>query len=86
VLLRRAGFADVSTFGIQPYLAPDDPLGPRLCAGVIRSLAPQIVAQGIADEEELGLDTLQARIADEVAARDAVVLLPGVVGAWGTRP
>jgi SAM-dependent methyltransferase len=86
VLLRRAGFADVSTFGIQPYLAPDDPLGPRLCAGVIRSLAPQIVAQGIADEEGLGLDTLQARIADEVAARDAVVLLPGVVGAWGTRP
>jgi SAM-dependent methyltransferase len=85
-LLRHAGYADVTTFGIQPYLPPDDPLGPFLCAGVTRSLAPQIVSEGIADAEELGLDTLQTRIADEVVARDAVVLLPGVVGAWGTRP
>ena len=85
-LLRHAGFADVSTFGIQSYFAPDDPLGPRLCAGVTRSLAPQIVAQGIADEAELGIETLEARIAAQVAARDAVVLPPAVVGAWGTRP
>jgi hypothetical protein len=33
------------------------------------SPAPQIVAQGIADEAELGLETLQARIAEEVADR-----------------
>ncbi len=85
-LLRRAGFADVSTFGIQPYFAPSDPFGPQLCAGITRSLAQQIVAQGVADEAELGLDTLQARIAEEVGARDAVVLPPTVVGAWGTRP
>ncbi len=85
-LLRRAGFADVSTIGIQPYFAPDDPLGPILCAGVARSLAPQILAQGIADEAELGIDTLQARIAEQVRASDSVVLAPAVVGAWGTRP
>jgi ubiquinone/menaquinone biosynthesis C-methylase UbiE len=85
-LLRRTGFADVSTFGIQSYFAPGDPTGPLLCAGVARSLAPQIVAQGIADEKELGLDTLQARIAEQVAARDAVMLPPAVVGAWGARP
>jgi ubiquinone/menaquinone biosynthesis C-methylase UbiE len=85
-LLRRAGFADVSTFGIQPYFAPTDPIGPILCAGVTRSLAPQIVAQGIADEPELGLDTLQERIADQIRAQDAVILAPAVVGAWGTRP
>jgi hypothetical protein len=66
--------------------APSDPIGPLLCAGVARSLAPQIVAPGIADETELGLDTLQARIAEQVAARDAVMLPPAVVGAWGTRP
>jgi protein-L-isoaspartate O-methyltransferase len=85
-LLRRAGFADVSTFGIQPYFGPANPIGPMLCAGVTSSLAPQIVAQGIADEAELGLETLQARIAEELAAHDAVVLPPAVVGAWGTRP
>jgi ubiquinone/menaquinone biosynthesis C-methylase UbiE len=85
-LLRRTGFADVSTLGIQAYFAPSDPIGPLLCAGVVRSLAPQIVAHGIADEAELGLETLQERIAEQVVARDAVIIPPAVVGAWGTRP
>ena len=85
-LLRRAGCADVTTFGVQAYFPPDDPTGPLLCAGVTRSLAPQILAQGIADADELGLDTLQARIAAEIEAADAVVLPPAVAGAWGTRP
>ena len=85
-LLRRTGFADVSTLGIQAYFAPADPIGPALCAAVTRSLAPQIVAQGIADEAELGLETLQERIAQQVGALDAVILPPAVVGAWGTRP
>jgi protein-L-isoaspartate O-methyltransferase len=85
-LLRRTGFADVSTFGIQAYFAPDDPIGPLLCASVTRSLAPQIVAHGIADEAELGLETLQERIAEQVVTSEAVILPPTVVGAWGTRP
>jgi ubiquinone/menaquinone biosynthesis C-methylase UbiE len=85
-LLRRAGYADVSTFGIQAYFGPSDPIGPVLCAGVARSLAPQILAHGIADEAELGLDTLQERIAEQVVSRDAVIIPPAVVGAWGTRP
>jgi hypothetical protein len=85
-LLRRARFADVSTLGVQAYSAPSDPTGPLLSAGVTRTLAPQIVAQGIADEAELGLDTLQERIAEQVVARDAVILPPTVVGAWGARP
>lgn len=84
-LLRRAGFADVATFGIQAYSGPADPIGPLLLAGVVRSLARQIVEHGIADEAELGLETLQQRIAEQVAAREAVILLPTVVGAWGTR-
>lgn len=65
-LLRRAGFEDVSTLGIQAYFAPTDPIGPLLCAAVTRSLAPQIVAHGIASEAELGLETLQERLADQV--------------------
>jgi SAM-dependent methyltransferase len=85
-LLRRAGFADVSTLGIQAYFASSDPIGPLLCASITRSLAPQIVANGIADEAEMGLETLQERIAAQVGAYDAVIMPPTVVGAWGTRP
>lgn len=81
-LLRRTAFADVSTLGTQAYFAPSDPIGPLLCAAVTRSLAPQIVAHGIASEAELALETLQERI----GALDAVIMPPAVVGAWGTRP
>jgi SAM-dependent methyltransferase len=84
-LLRRAGVADVASFGVQAYLPPDSPAGPRLLAGTLRTLAPQVVAAGIATAAEMGLDTLQQRIADELAAADAVVLMPTVSGAWGRR-
>jgi SAM-dependent methyltransferase len=83
-LLRAAGFEGVTTFGVQGYLQPDEQ-PERLLAGVVRSLAPQIVASGIATEEELGLDTLEARLAEEVGAAGAVVLPPCVSGAWALR-
>jgi hypothetical protein len=73
----------VSTVGIQPYLAPDDPAGPTVFAGVVRSLAPKIVAEGIATEHEIGLDTLAQRLSDAIHAANAVLLPPDVVGAWG---
>ncbi len=85
-ILREAGLVDVETFGVQAYLAPDDPVGPAFVAGVVRSLSDAIVAGRIATEEELGLATLEQRVADELRAADAVLLAPGVVGAWGRRP
>jgi SAM-dependent methyltransferase len=82
MLLREAGFGDVTTFGVQRYLAPDDPGGPALLAGTVRSLAPQIVAAGIATKAQLGLDTLQARLESELVKAGAVIAPPCVVGAW----
>ncbi len=85
-LLHDAGLAQVDTFGIQRYLGPDDPVGPGLLASVVKSLAPVIVAGGIATEEELGLDTLEDRLARELQANGAVGLIPAVAAAWGRRP
>jgi cyclopropane fatty-acyl-phospholipid synthase-like methyltransferase len=85
MLLRDAGLEDVTSFGVQDYLGPDDPRGPALLAGVVRSLRGQIVAAGIASEAELDLDTLQQRLAQELATADAVMLPPAVAGAWGRR-
>jgi hypothetical protein len=44
-----------------------------------------MVSAGIATEAELGLDTLEGRIADELTAAEAVLLPPAIVGAWGRR-
>ncbi|MBV8734737.1 MAG: methyltransferase domain-containing protein, partial [Solirubrobacterales bacterium] len=62
LLLRDAGLSGIQTFGIQSYLPPDDAAGPALLSAVVRSLAPVIVANGIATEKELALDSLQERL------------------------
>ena len=85
LVLRDAGLADIQTFGLQSYLTPDDPVGPALFSSVVNSLAPIIVASGIATEEELALDSLQERLSRELQARRAIALLPAVAGAWGRR-
>jgi SAM-dependent methyltransferase len=85
LLLREAGFEGVETLGVQMYFAPDDPTGPAFFAGVAKALGGPIVAAGIATEDELALGTLQQRLADELRAANAVLLTPGVVGAWGRR-
>lgn len=86
LILAQAGLADVQSFGIQGYLAPDDPRGPGMLAGVMRSMAPQMETAGIATADELGLDTLAERLAAAQQASGAVLLPPVLAGAWGRRP
>ena len=86
LLLEEAGFTRVTTFGVQPYLSPRDRTGPALLAGVVRSLAPVIIAHGIATAEQLELATLEQRIAEALRQANAVLLPPTVVGAWGYAP
>jgi SAM-dependent methyltransferase len=85
-MLRDAGFDGVQTLGAQAYFQPDSGHGAAMICGVVRSLADPILAHGIATEEELGLDSLEERMREQVVAADAVVLPPGLVGAWGRRP
>jgi SAM-dependent methyltransferase len=85
LLMAEAGFADVHGFGVQGYIAPSDPGGPALLSGVVRTLAPQIVAAGLATTQQIGIDTLEARIADAVRASGAVVLPPALAAAWGRQ-
>lgn len=83
LLLSEAGLVGTRTFGVQGYIAPDDPRGAAMLAGVVRSLAAQMHAAGIATAEELGIDTLEARLTAEVRAMRSVVVPPALVGAWG---
>ena len=82
-ILANAGLEGVTTFGIQGYLQPGDPAAGRLLGGVVRSLAPAIVRHGIATHEALGVESIDARITEELKRGDAVLLPPTVSGAWG---
>jgi SAM-dependent methyltransferase len=86
LLLRRAGAVDVTTFGVQAYLAPDDPRGPAWLAGIVRSLEPLIIGAEGGIDDELDLDTLEQRVSHALTAADAVLLPPTLAGAWGSAP
>jgi SAM-dependent methyltransferase len=85
-ILLAAGAADVSGFGIEPYLAAGSPIGPVMVTGVVRTLAPAIVGHGLATEDELDLDTLTDRVATALASSGSVLVPPVLAGAWGRRP
>jgi len=85
-ILAEAGVGDVGGLGITQYLASDDPVGPAMLTGVVRSLAPVMMAHGLATEDDLGLDTLASRAAESLRVAGAVLVPPTLVGAWGRRP
>jgi len=84
-ILRDSGLADIATIGVQAYFASDDPAGPAMIAGVLRSLAPRIVATGIATGAELGIEDFEQRLGAALREADAVLMPPTVVGAWARK-
>jgi SAM-dependent methyltransferase len=84
-MLESAGVADVETLAITQYLPVDSPVGPALLSGVVHSLAPRMVANGLATEAELDLPTLTTRIADALRASGSVFVPPTLACAWGRR-
>lgn len=58
----------------------------RLVSGILHTLAPALVAGGIATRDEMGLDTFHERFTQQVCSSRAVLLPPAVVGGWGGRP
>ena len=83
VLLAEAGLAEVQTFGIQAYLAQNNPRGPAMLSAVVQSLAPQIIAAGIATAEQLGLETFTERLTLAIRASNLFVIYPGAGGRMG---
>jgi SAM-dependent methyltransferase len=84
-VLTEAGLSQPIALGLQTYFRHDDPRGPRLGAETVRTLTPAIVAAGLATEEEIGIDTLEQRLAEALASVDGILRIPTLVGAWGRR-
>jgi hypothetical protein len=50
--------------------------------GALRSLLPVAEKMGVTTAEEVGIDTLAARLRDEAVRQRACILPPPFVGAW----
>jgi ubiquinone/menaquinone biosynthesis C-methylase UbiE len=81
-VMRRAGFADATVLGLQGYCQAGDRDGPRMAAGIIRTLLPVLDKTGVATPDEVDIDTLEDRIARDCAHHDVIFKLPTLVGAW----
>jgi SAM-dependent methyltransferase len=83
-VLLAAGLQPQGMIGVQPHLAPDDPDGPAILAGIVRTALPLIERTGVTTAADVGADTLQQRISAELASAPAVFAHPILISAWGT--
>jgi SAM-dependent methyltransferase len=81
-VMRHAGFGEATVLGVQGYREPGDPDGPRMAAAIIRTLMPVLDRTGVATPEEVDIDTLEDRIAQDCAHHDVIFKFPTLVGAW----
>ncbi len=85
-ILGEAGYEEIGSLGLQSYWAPENPQAVGYVVGVVRAMKDAIVASGAATEDELGLDTLEQRLAEALRASKAVYTVPTIVAGWGRRP
>jgi SAM-dependent methyltransferase len=81
-VLRRAGLGETTVLGLQGYREPGDPDGPRMAAEIIRTLLPVLDKTGVATPDEVDIDTLEDRMAQDCQRHDMIFKLPTLVGAW----
>jgi len=84
-VVREAGLQPLGMLGVQPHFGPDDPNGPALLPGIVRTLVPLLERTGVATAAEIGVETLQQRMSEELAHARAVFAFPTLVSAWATR-
>jgi hypothetical protein len=70
--------------GVQPHFGPEDPDGPVILAGIVRTALPLLERTGVATAEQVGAETLQQRLSDELRIAAAVFAHPMLLSAWAT--
>ena len=83
-VLQEAGLQPQGMIGVQPHFGPEDPDGPAMLAGIVRTVLPLIERTGVATAAEVDADTLQERLSDELGGAAAVFAHPILMSAWGT--
>lgn len=84
-ILTEAGLTPRGMLAVQPFFGPDDPGGPALVAGITKTILPLIEQHGVATAADVCPETLDERIAADLAGARAVLAHPSLYCAWGTR-
>jgi SAM-dependent methyltransferase len=81
----EAGLHPRGMIGVQPHFGPDDPDGAAILAGIVRTALPLIERAGVATAADVGADTLQQRISEELTSAAAVFAHPVLMSSWSTN-
>jgi hypothetical protein len=83
-VVQEAGLRPLGMIGIQSHHGPGDPVGIAVAVETIRLAAPMIVGTGVATAEEIGAETFEQRLRDELQQASAVIANPILLSAWAT--
>jgi SAM-dependent methyltransferase len=85
-IYRDAGLPAPQTLqGARVESGPDSPVYAYV-AEITRTLLPLMERTGVASAAEVGVDTLAARLREEIVSADATVVPPPLIGAWTRKP
>ena len=83
-IIQEAGLRPLGMIGVQPYFGPGDEVGLAFAVESMRVAEPLIVGTGVATAEEIGMDTFEQRVRDEVERTQAVGAIWMLLSAWAT--
>jgi len=81
---QEAGLQPKGMIGVQPHFGPEDPEGPAILAGIVQTVVPLMERSGVATAVEVGVDTLQQRLSNELRTSGSVFAHPMLMSAWAT--
>ncbi|HUR33520.1 MAG TPA: class I SAM-dependent methyltransferase [Vicinamibacterales bacterium] len=85
-IFREAGLPVPKTLQMARVEHGPDAQGYAWVAELTRTLLPVMERTGVATAEEIGLDSLASRIRDEAVRKNAVLVMPPLIGAWAHNP
>ena len=80
-VFRRAGLPEPQ-MNLHARIGGGNSLHPEYVTSIVSSLLPTIERLGVATAADIGIDTLTARLREELISCNGVSILPSIIGAW----
>lgn len=80
-VFRRAGLP-APRMNLHARIGGGDSPNPEYVTGIISSLMPMMERHGVATAADIGIDTLAARLREEMVSHEGISILPSLIGAW----